>query len=142
MLLSSKRGEIKLSCCVSDDERRLAHSLIEARFNFNRKSRSKRASSKRGLPSQVKGAALRRLSCRGSWVQIPPPALFNERNEKLNKNYDHVSDTSMYSFLSPRLGTPFCFRDLVKKCSFILVCLNCDRTAAIWLSGSTGICRK
>ena len=28
----------------------------------------------RGLPSQVKGAALRRLSRRGSWVRIPPPA--------------------------------------------------------------------
>ena len=26
------------------------------------------------MPSQVKGAALRRLSRRGSWVQIPPPA--------------------------------------------------------------------
>ena len=24
----------------------------------------------------VKGVGLRRLSCRGSWVQIPPPALF------------------------------------------------------------------
>ena len=31
-------------------------------------------SNKRGLPSQVKGAGLRRLSRRGSWVQIPPPA--------------------------------------------------------------------
>ena len=29
----------------------------------------------RGLPSQVKGAGLRTLSRRGSWVQIPPPAL-------------------------------------------------------------------
>ena len=29
----------------------------------------------RGLPSQVKGARLRTLSRRGSWVQIPPPAL-------------------------------------------------------------------
>ena len=28
----------------------------------------------RGLPSQVKGAGLRTLSRRGSWVQIPPPA--------------------------------------------------------------------
>ena len=29
----------------------------------------------------VKGVGLRRLSCRGSWVQIPPPALFNEPTE-------------------------------------------------------------
>ena len=29
----------------------------------------------RGLPRQVKGAGLRTLSRRGSWVQIPPPAL-------------------------------------------------------------------
>ena len=29
-----------------------------------------------GLPSQVKGAGLRTLSRRGSWVQIPPPALW------------------------------------------------------------------
>ena len=29
---------------------------------------------RRGLPSQVKGAGLRTLSRRGSWVQIPPPA--------------------------------------------------------------------
>jgi hypothetical protein len=29
---------------------------------------------KRGLPRQVKGAGLRTLSRRGSWVQIPPPA--------------------------------------------------------------------
>jgi hypothetical protein len=28
----------------------------------------------RGLPRQVKGAGLRTLSRRGSWVQIPPPA--------------------------------------------------------------------
>ena len=28
----------------------------------------------RGLPSQVKGAGLRLLSRRGSWVRIPPPA--------------------------------------------------------------------
>ena len=32
----------------------------------------------RGLPSQVKGAGLRTLSRRGSWVQIPPPAPFCE----------------------------------------------------------------
>jgi len=28
-----------------------------------------------GWPSQVNGAGLRLLSRRGSWVQIPPPAL-------------------------------------------------------------------
>ena len=33
--------------------------------------------SKRGSPSLVKGARLRTLSRRRSWVQIPPPALFN-----------------------------------------------------------------
>src|SRR4030067_2327720 len=30
-----------------------------------------------GSPSMVKGVGLRLLSCRGSWVQIPPPAPFN-----------------------------------------------------------------
>ena len=28
----------------------------------------------RGSPSQVKGVGFRSLSCRGSWVRIPPPA--------------------------------------------------------------------
>jgi hypothetical protein len=27
-----------------------------------------------GSPSMVKGVGFRSLSCRGSWVQIPPPA--------------------------------------------------------------------
>jgi hypothetical protein len=31
----------------------------------------------RGSPSQVKGAGLRTLSHRGSWVRIPPPAPFS-----------------------------------------------------------------
>ncbi len=35
--------------------------------------------SRRGLPSQVKGAGLRTLSRRGSWVQIPPPAPDTQR---------------------------------------------------------------
>ncbi len=48
----------------------------------------------RGLPSQVKGAALRRLSRRGSWVRIPPPAPeMNTRtfvNEVLAKYINHL----------------------------------------------------
>jgi hypothetical protein len=39
----------------------------------------KNPSKKRGLPSQVKGAGLRTLSRRGSWVQIPPPAPIDPR---------------------------------------------------------------
>ena len=38
-------------------------------------SKNQIVKAKRGLPSMAKGAALRRLSRRGSWVQIPPPAL-------------------------------------------------------------------
>jgi hypothetical protein len=35
---------------------------------------SRKTHKMRGLPSMVKGVGLRLLSCRGSWVQIPPPA--------------------------------------------------------------------
>ena len=38
----------------------------------------------RGLPRQVKGAGLRTLSRRGSWVQIPPPAPIYRYKMKTN----------------------------------------------------------
>ncbi len=41
----------------------------------------------RELPSLVKGAGLRTLSLRGSWVQIPPPAL--------SKNYKYAESTTV-----------------------------------------------
>src|SRR5438552_776139 len=48
----------------------------------------------RGLPRQVKGAGLRTLSRRGSWVQIPPPAPFyfcQRRNFQSLKSNPHLS---------------------------------------------------
>ena len=42
----------------------------------------------RELPSLVKGAGLRTLSLRGSWVQIPPPALEFLSNE-INRFSSH-----------------------------------------------------
>ena len=82
------RTSDKHSRRVNHDKRRFPHALnsqrlsfhfflqmIKARFNFNSKIQHTRATYLRGLPSLVKGVGLRRLSCRGSWVQIPPPAL-------------------------------------------------------------------
>src|SRR2546426_8364516 len=47
----------------------------------------------RGLPRQVKGAGLRTLSRRGSWVQIPPPAL--------NMAHTHRNNIQRLTSLSP-----------------------------------------
>ncbi len=41
-----------------------------------------------GSPSMVKGVGFRSLSCRGSWVQIPPPAPFSLKGEAfLSRSY-------------------------------------------------------
>jgi 4-oxalocrotonate tautomerase len=49
--------------------------LIPCPFLFIASKNDFRKNSSRGSPSMAKGVGLRLLSRRGSWVQIPPPAL-------------------------------------------------------------------
>ena len=56
----------------------------------------------------AKGVGLRRLSRRGSWVQIPPPALFNEpaRGVTFQKSpLRHFSRASLCFLKNPMKGS-------------------------------------
>ena len=55
-----------------------------------------------GFPSLVKGARLRTLSRRRSWVQIPPPALLPLSNLN-SKSMSGVDGDSMFDYIDIRI---------------------------------------
>src|SRR2546425_9539194 len=79
----------------------------------------------RGLPRQVKGAGLRTLSRRGSWVQIPPPAPHWFILTIPEENFEnHVGDLNLKgdALLPHRSGSTRLF-DLENKLSSLVVSL-------------------
>gem|GEM_PF-5849379 len=81
-----------LLTCIDNPYQQLPRHMSTAFMTIKLRATHQSLLIERGLPSMAKGVGLRRLSHRGSWVQIPPPALEIKPHE------------SVFDFQFPLLG--------------------------------------